>query len=141
MDITNFDEARKQVHELTAGMNELLAFLDFADAAIGSVNSLKGKPTSGCSPVAERDAVVPTPPNRQHVDMPESMTDRVLEIFQKAGKPLTPKDAVALYLETGWPKEDNARKMYSKIMGGIAYLTNRKHTLERTDTGYKIKAI
>src|ERR1017187_2330241 len=103
MQIQSFEQAKIRLKELSDGIKEMRDFLDMADDAISAVNTLKG----GTSKRPAR------PANGEKA--PASMTDRVLQLFQEANKPLMPKEALTLYATKGWPRPEDDRQFYLKI--------------------------
>lgn len=128
MKISNFDQARRRLDELTSAINEIRQFLDVADRTISAVNVLKG--THAANPPL---VVVRT------LSMPKTGIDRVYQIFKEVAKPMMPKQVLELYEQKDWPRPENRQEFYTMISGCISYLTKRKKVLIKTDEGYGLK--
>jgi len=124
MKIQNFDECKRKVQELSDGLNQIMQFLDSAHATIKAVKILKGAPPAG--------------EMRSGNGIPGTFAEKVIQVFQRAGKPLMQKHAMALYREMGWPGPPD-KELYRAISGAIAYLHKRKGVLVKTEAGYKLK--
>jgi|SRR6266567_8934570 len=123
MKIQNFDECKRKVQELSEGLSQIMQFLDLAHSTIKTVNILKG-----ASPVETRSGN----------GIPGTFAERVIQVFQRSGKPLMQKHAMAVYKEMGWPGPPD-KELYRAISGAIAYLHKRKGVLVKTEAGYKLK--
>jgi len=128
MKINSFQQAKARLQILTDGLKELGEFLNHADSIISAMNALKGPGN-----------VPPPPPSRPANDVPSSMTDRVFHVLKQAGKPLKPVEALELYVETGWPRPEERRELYTQIIGCLNYLVKRKEVAIKTPDGYRVK--
>lgn len=125
--IKSFAEAKRKLEELDRLTAEVRQFLDMADNTISAVNMLKGEGV-GTRTQTHSNVVAPT-----------SWADRVLEVFKQAVEPMKQKEAALKYAQTGWPRPEGDRELYTAISGAIAYLFNKKQLLVKTERGYTIK--
>lgn len=102
-------------------------FIQETETVMAAVGRLTSQNRTGASSSAPDNGAPPT------------FTGRVLEVFKMAGRPLRQKEATEQYRQLGWPEHD-AKDLYGKISGAIAYLHKKKATLEKnTDGTYKLK--
>src|SRR4051812_33291915 len=121
MKITSFEECKRRVSEISGSLSEVVEFLDFADNTLTAVHILKGERNG--QPARKLDSTQQQPALPK---MPEALTDRVMNIFQTAERPLRPKEAAELYEIRGWPRSDNKRTFYIAILGAMRYLARKK---------------
>ena len=129
MKITNFEQAKRRMDELSSGLVELRQFLDFAHSSISAVNLLKG----------DQDAVNKPEPQVKSNGAGQSWADRVMQVFTAYKKPMFQKEAMTHFDTLGLPRPADDKAFYRGISGAIAYLTKRKGLLVKTEDGYTLK--
>jgi len=134
--ISNFTQAKEAIKTLADLAQSIESFIVSMEQRIDAVYALKGNPAQPDLPLQTGARL------RLHnlpQKAPDTWSDRVLTIFKVAAIPLTQKDVVAVYEDSGWPK-DFASSLYATISSSVAYLC-RIGKLANSESGYKIPQV